>query len=219
MLKQLRFLAASDTLIIALQNGIGHHDALQRYASHFAVGITAQGGTLAGRGSVIQGGAGQTVIGYLPSAAKKDIKLLRQIAEVFDNAHIPTLVSNSIINSIWDKLIINVGINALTAIYNCRNGELLGIAPALEDQKMAVLEAARIAAAKGVCLSGDPVEMTVKVCRATSNNVSSMLQDVRKGRHTEIDAINGAIVREGKLLGIPTPVNEKLVKKVKGLTA
>ena len=61
--------------------------------------------------------------------------------------------------------------------------------------------------------------MTINVCRTTKDNLSSMLQDIRMSRRTEIEAINGAVIREGKALGIPTPINEELYKKVKALEA
>jgi 2-dehydropantoate 2-reductase len=207
----------SEILLIALQNGIGHHELLQQAAQLYAVGITAQGGTLAGVGKIIHGGSGQTVLGYLPKASNKKFTLLQRVAKVFKAADLPAIVSESIIDSVWDKLVINVGINALTAIHNCRNGELLADPLIVREQQAAVKEAANVAMAKGIALAGDPVEITENVCQATSYNVSSMLQDIRKGRRTEIDAINGAIVKEGKVLGIPTPVNERLVAAVKAL--
>ena len=208
---------SNEILLIALQNGIGHHEMLHRAAQFYAVGITAQGGTLAGMGRVVHGGSGQTVLGHLPTASAQNVPLLKRVAKVFTAAGIQTTVSEEISGAIWDKLIVNVGINALTAIHNCRNGELLNDRSLLAEQKAAVEEAIAVAIAKGIRLSGDPIENTVKVCLATSQNVSSMLQDVRKGRRTEIDAINGAIVREGRRLGIPMPVNSELVNKVKAL--
>jgi 2-dehydropantoate 2-reductase len=215
-------LANRKTLLIAMQNGIAHHEVLSQAVQFYAVGITAQGGTLAGPGKVVHGGSGQTVLGYLPgqfttAGLADNIKLLQSVAKIFSAAQLPTVVSTSITNSIWDKLIINVGINALTAINNCPNGQLLANPSVVHLLAAAVREAASVATALGISLSGDPLEMTVKVCRATSCNISSMLQDVRQKRRTEIDAINGAIVREGNRLGIPTPVNQQLVAAVKAL--
>nr|MBF0222663.1 2-dehydropantoate 2-reductase [Desulfobulbaceae bacterium] len=216
-LRQLRPLLTDDALLIALQNGIGHHGAMQAAGRAFAVGVTAQGGTLAGIGKVVHGGSGQTVLGYLSEVSKQKLTLLHSVAELFNAADLPTVVSGKILNAIWDKLVVNVGINALTAIHDCRNGELLADPLLISEQRAAVQEAANVAAAKGIILSGDPEEITAKVCVATANNVSSMLQDIRKGRRTEIDAINGSIVRAGKRLGIATPVNEKLVAAVKAI--
>lgn len=222
-LKQIApLLNCGNSLLIALQNGIAHHEALSLAVQFYAVGVTAQGGTLANRGKVIHGGSGQTILGFLPSqtaAKQRDDKviLLTAAAETLTTARLPTVISPVIINSIWDKLIVNVGINALTAINNCPNGKLLSIPSVAPLQEAAVTEAANVAAAMGISLSGDPLKKTINVCQATRNNISSMLQDVRNGRRTEIDAINGAIVREGKRLGIPTPVNKQLVAAVKAI--
>jgi 2-dehydropantoate 2-reductase len=84
----------------------------------------------------------------------------------------------------------------------------------------AVREAAAVAAARGVRLTyADPVDHALEVARATSGNRSSMLQDVLRGSPTEIETINGAVAREGQLLGVPTPVNRMLADLVRALDA
>jgi 2-dehydropantoate 2-reductase len=83
------------------------------------------------------------------------------------------------------------------------------------DMKAAVLEAEQVAAAKGISVENNPYQTTVEVCRATAANVSSMRQDVLKKRRTEIDAINGAVVKEAASFGIKTPVNASLVGRIK----
>ena len=79
----------------------------------------------------------------------------------------------------------------------------------------AVLEGQEVAAKIGISLTADPLQVTREVCRATAANISSMLQDVRAKRPTEIDAINGALLLRGAEFGIPMPVNEELVRQVK----
>jgi 2-dehydropantoate 2-reductase len=71
--------------------------------------------------------------------------------------------------------------------------------------------------ALGIQLTGDPLAITLDVCRKTGQNLSSMLQDVNNRRPTEIDSINGEIAAAGRKLGIPTPVNDDLIQKVKEL--
>jgi len=111
-----------------------------------------------------------------------------------------------------------VGINALTAITRLKNGllpEIEGTKAVLEG---AVHEAVTVARARGVSLPyPDPLERVLEVCRATSGNMASMLQDVLRQRETEVAFINGAIVREGKALGIPTPVNSTLTFLVQAI--
>jgi 2-dehydropantoate 2-reductase len=124
-------------------------------------------------------------------------------------------IVSDIIERVWAKLFINVGINALTAIFNCQNGALLDLPPARAQLAEAVREAVAVAKAMGIPIREEPLGTTLEVCRATAENISSMLQDVRRQRPTEIDAINGAVVDLGKKLGISTRTNEQLVLKVK----
>ena len=108
----------------------------------------------------------------------------------------------------------NAGINALTAILRDRpNGRLLERPEALTLLEAAANEVASVARAKGIELPfPDAAAEARRVARATASNLSSMLQDVLRGAPTEIDAINGAVVREGARLGVPTPANETLLR-------
>ena len=115
-----------------------------------------------------------------------------------------------------DKLLVNVGINALSSITQVENGRLLDYPEIEQLLELAVSEAAKVAEKKGVKLSfADPINHTKDVCKATAANKSSMLQDILKGNKTEIEMINGAIVDEGKAVGIDTPVNLVLTNIVK----
>jgi len=119
---------------------------------------------------------------------------------------------------LWDKLIINVGINALTAITRMKNGEILKIPETRNIMIEAVKEAVNIAKALNIKLEiKDHVRKTIEVAEATANNKSSMLQDIERRKKTEIDYINGAIVKLGKKLGIKTPVNKTLTALVKAI--
>jgi 2-dehydropantoate 2-reductase len=101
-----------------------------------------------------------------------------------------------------------------------RNGELLEYPETREIMRSAVEEAAAVAKTKGIQVKWpDPVGQTERVCQATAINYSSMLQDVLNHKRTEIDFINGAIVREGESLGIPVPVNKTLTLLVKAMEA
>jgi 2-dehydropantoate 2-reductase len=119
---------------------------------------------------------------------------------------------------IWSKLLVNVGINALTALTRLRNGDLLRLSVTEQTLEEAVAEAIRVARAKGIELVyDDPLGQVKKVCRSTAPNLSSMLQDVLKGKRTEIDFINGTILREAEKLRIPAPVNALLTRLVQAL--
>lgn len=203
-------------LLIALQNGLGHHEAL-RQLKNWAVGITSQGASLIEPGVVKHGGSGLTVLGFMDQVGAEEQQCLAEVAALFEGAGLPTRISPDIEVDIWNKLLINVGINALTAIYDCPNGELLENFTAREQLRQAVREAASVAVAKGIKITADPVAMTEMVCRATSQNISSMLQDIRHGRITEIEFINGAIVSEAEFLGLAAPVNRLLAAQVRAL--
>jgi len=127
--------------------------------------------------------------------------------------------TDKILARIWAKLFINVGINALTAILACKNGELLTRPGIDERMRIAIEEAMRIAEAEGIDLIDDPYPATRMVCSKTADNVSSMLQDVRNRRRTEIDAINGTVIAKGLYHGIKTPENSRLYHQVLELEA
>jgi 2-dehydropantoate 2-reductase len=119
---------------------------------------------------------------------------------------------------LWGKLVINAAINPLTALLRVPNGELLERPAARELLAEAALEATSVALKQGISLPyPDPVLAVQEVARNTAANYSSMLQDVMRGTITEIEAINGAIVKMGEHFGVPTPVNRMLWRLVKSL--
>ncbi|MBA3013896.1 MAG: 2-dehydropantoate 2-reductase [Proteobacteria bacterium] len=206
---------ARDGLLIAMQNGIAHHRELSNLAVNWALGVTAQGAHLLGEGVVRHGGDGPTFLGSLSPVAVEVGSRLNKVAELLTRAGIDTEVVDDILAAAWNKLIINVGINALTVVEDCTNGELLSRPQALVTMKAAVHEAVLVASALGIAVFDNPEERVLVVCRDTRANVSSMLQDIRAGRHTEVDAINGEIVRLAERLGISASTNGALVAAVK----
>ncbi|OGR07283.1 MAG: hypothetical protein A2511_08725 [Deltaproteobacteria bacterium RIFOXYD12_FULL_50_9] len=219
-LPRIRRLASPDNLVIALQNGIAHLAflAARDSALPWAAGVTSVGVTLLGQGHIRFGGQGQTKVGFLEKKSGDDRETrLTELAGLFAKSGLETAVVDNIIDHIWAKFFINIGINALTAIHNCPNGELLMSASVREQMIAAVREAITVAQALGIPISGDPVAATLKVCQATAGNISSMLQDVRNHRQTEIDAINGVLLKEAARLGVAVPVNESLVSQIRKL--
>lgn len=206
------------TQLLSLQNGLGIIDILEGYVERERLlrGVTTQGSTLLGPGRIRHAGHGPTWLGRVSEKGDRD---LREVVETFNRAGIETYIEKDIKQLVWKKLLINVGINALTAIFNVRNGALVADRDLNEIMRGAVHEAVEVARGCGLEFSPTEVIQEVEeVCRLTAENVSSMLQDVRRGSVTEIDYINGAIVREGERIGIKTPVNRLLVRLVKGLS-
>lgn len=202
-------------VVIAMQNGIGHLDRLAFLPCAHGAGVTSEGAAMISTGHVRHGGAGMTRMGLLDRPRPFSRGILERTSKLFNAAGLATEIIDDPFPHIWGKLLVNVGINALTAIYRCRNGELLDSGTLRSTMEKAVREAEMVARAKNIPITGDPVATTFSVCKATGNNVSSMLQDVRRHRRTEINAINGAIVAAGERLGITTPVNRELVRLVR----
>ncbi len=208
-------LLGENTSVLTLQNGIGNVELISEVvgAERVIGGTTNLGATLLDVGKVRHAGKGETIIGRLDGKITVE---LRSIREALIKAGLETRVSRDIKSFLWSKLIINAGINALTAITRLNNGKLLDFEHSRKILKMAVNEAAKVAKRKRVKLSyEDPLTKVEAVCEASANNVSSMLQDVLKKKRTEIDSINGIIVRLAEELGIAVPVNSMLVDLVK----
>ncbi len=214
-IKKAKPIIGDATQVLTLQNGIGNVQALEEAVGEDRVigGVTNQGANVVDWGHIIHAGRGDTIIG------KKDRKALgpiRDVARTLIRAGFPTKVSKDIDSIIWGKLIINVGINALTALTRLNNGRLLEFDGTRSIMKKAVSEAVKVAKRKRTKLAyDDPIQKVEFVCKATAKNVSSMLQDVLRKRKTEIDFINGAIARQGVNYNIPTPVNELLTNLIK----
>lgn len=214
-IKDAKPLIGNNTHILTLQNGVGNVQILEEAAGSDMVigGITNQGANVAEWGIVNHAGLGDTIIGR---SDKRTLGSIRDVSKVLNRAGFRTKVSKDINSIIWSKLIINTGINALTAITHLNNGRLLDFDGTWSIMKKAVSEAVKVAKRKRVKLAyDDPIQKVELVCKATAKNVSSMLQDVLNKRKTEIDFINGAIVRQGASYNIPTPANEMLTNLVK----
>jgi 2-dehydropantoate 2-reductase len=134
------------------------------------------------------------------------------VAEVLRRAGLECQPREDIETVLWEKLVINVGINPLTALLRVPNGVLLTLPSAWEVAVAAAREAQAVAQAAGVDLTGDPEARLAQVCTATAANRSSMLQDILVGRPTEIEALNAQVSQRGAALGVATPVNHLLTR-------
>jgi 2-dehydropantoate 2-reductase len=206
--------AGPDTIVITLQNGLGNEEILKKYfgSAQTAAGVTSQGATFAGPGHIKHAGSGPT---HLCMSDKNNAKLKPFISEL-KKAGFEAGAEENIESLVWSKLIINVGINALTALTGMKNGRLLNYSGTKEIMKDLVTEAVGVARAMEIRLTYDnPLEMVYSVAEKTALNRSSMLQDFDRGSATEIDFINAAIVREADRLGMPVPVNRTISALVK----
>jgi 2-dehydropantoate 2-reductase len=202
--------------VLTLQNGLGNVDILEEVFGRDRVlgGVTSEAATLLGPGRIRHAGRGQTHMGALAPGPGP----VAEIVSAFNSAGFETHAAEDVEGLIWGKLIVNVGINALTALTRLRNGRLPDVEGAREVMAEAVGEAEAVARARGVRLPyPDPLKRVIEVCRSTAENVASMLQDTLNERKTEVDFINGAIDREGSKLGIPTPVNRTLARLIRAI--
>jgi 2-dehydropantoate 2-reductase len=214
-IEQIKPLLTSETKILTLQNGIGNIEIIAELAGQEKViaGVTNEGATLIDTGKIYHAGRGETIIGSIDG---KTPVALRTLREIFNQVGLECKMSRDIKSLLWSKLIINVGINALSAITRLPNGKLIEHEGTKRILRDAVTEAARIAKRKRIKLIfDDPLAKVEAVCEGTQNNLSSMLQDVLRKKRTEVDFINGVIVRLACELGIDVPTNKFLLDLVK----
>jgi 2-dehydropantoate 2-reductase len=210
--EQLARCLAPDGLALTLQNGLGNLEILgdRLGPDRVALGTTTSGATLLGPGLVRAGGEGAISV-------EDDFRL----APILHMLHLAQFKIKTVADLdalVWGKLAINAAINPLSALLRVPNGELLERPTARELMAAAAWETAHVAAAQGIRLPfDDPAAAAEAVAERTAANRSSMFQDIRRGAPTEIDAINGAIVRAGERFLVATPTNRVLWQLVKAL--
>lgn len=195
---------------LSLQNGMGNEailaDRLDEVVDVLA-GTCTYGALLAEPGVVRCTGVGEVVLGPTGGGYSE---IADRVGDACSEADLVTTVADDMPDRLWEKLAVNAGINATTALARVENGALLdGDANAVATA--AAREVATLARAEGIDLSDDAAEAAVeRVAEATAANTSSMQQDVRSGRRTEVDAINGYVADRGRERGVAVPVNETL---------
>lgn len=228
-------LIGPDTVVMSLQNGLGHEDILADAVGRERVlaGKTYVGGVFLAPGRVQRGVVGKaTLIGELDGRVTPRAQA---IAAAFERAGLACTVSDNIMGTVWDKLLINVATGAVSAIAGLGYGDLYRVAELEHTALAAVDEAMAVARAAGVSLSIPSAAEAWRRAAAglASDFRTSMLQSLDKAAQlglrggapvtrgdfpiTEIDFINGAVVRHGARLGVPTPVNTTLVACIKGI--
>jgi 2-dehydropantoate 2-reductase len=208
-----------ETVIMSFQNGLGNEEIIAEVAGkeHVLGGRTFAGGSVLAPGQVIVSTTGKpTYIGELDGTTTQ--RAVR-IAEEFERAGLLITVSSNIVGIMWDKLLVNVATGALCGITGLTYGGLYKM-PELRDCAIdAVSEGIAVARAIGVELfTKDPREAWFKASEGLPQDFKpSILQSLEKGLRTEIDFINGAVVRFGVKCKVPTPINKTLVAGIKGI--
>lgn len=208
-------LAGRTGWVMTLQNGMGNAEIIAEHTppNRILAGTTAHGATMLEAGSIRHAGSGATTVGMW-AGGKSEFKIARQIADQFTRAGIESAAVEDVRPVIWDKLLVNIGINAITALTGIKNGQILALESTRELSHSAVEEAAAVARSQGIEVRKNAVDHVFQVAAATAANRSSMGQDVDHRRPTEIKAINGYVVREANRTGLSAPVNEALTALV-----
>jgi 2-dehydropantoate 2-reductase len=213
-----RDLLGPDASVMTLQNGMGNADIISEFIEPVRIiaGTTSHGATMLAPGNIRHAGVGPTTIGVW-AKSKEGADRTHQLADFFTKAGIQTEAVEDVHSVVWNKLLINVGINAITALSGIKNGQILDLEITRELSRTAVEEAMNVARRQNVEVREDAVDHVFKVAEATTVNRSSMGQDVDNKRQTEIAAINGFVVRAAKKLGLAAPVNQTLTALVETL--
>lgn len=200
--------------ILTLQNGLGNAETLCAMAPSSLVlaGSTSEAATLLTEGRVRHFAPGATTFGAWTSCPAADA------AQVLRTAGFEVELTDAPGQAIWEKVAVNAGINPLTALLDVPNGRLLEIPEVRQLMRDLVVEAVKVATSEGYRFPYSLVEKTEAICRKTAGNTSSMLQDVRNGKQTEIDAISGQILARAENAALPTPRTRVVWQLVRGRT-
>jgi 2-dehydropantoate 2-reductase len=199
-----------DAIVLSLQNGVDNADRLQmRLGRVVEPAIVYVAAAMAGPGHVKHHGRGELVIGPLPASA--------ELVALFASAGIPVQVSDNVPGELWSKLIVNCAFNALSAITQLPYGRIFASAGVEDLMRNVVSECLAVARADGITVPGDAWSGVEGIAATMSTQISSTAQDLARNKPTEIDHLNGYVLRRGSALGIATPVNGFLHTVVKML--
>jgi len=207
-----------DALIVSLQNGVDNVERIRTVAALDPIAAAVYvASSMPTPGRVKHAGRGDLLIGDLPgrTGPPRDAALAR-VSSWFDAAGVPCRISPAIEADLWTKLVTNVALNAISAVVHAPYGEIVATPEARETIRQLVNECVAVARAAGVRLPDtDFVEMALRFAEHVGPVYSSTSQDLNRGKRTEIDALNGFVVRRGAELGVSTPVNQSLLALVK----
>jgi len=207
-LKEIKHLIKKNNTILVLQNGLGNEELVKSIVDCDVVrGIIRTATTFVEPGKVACNYEGQI---YL-----EDSEISKNLMKIFNKTMIKASIPKDMKKRVWVKLIFNCAINPVTAILKVKNNELSKIPDLIKN---IVDEILLVAEKEGLRFNNEEIfDMIVKIIKDSGGNISSMLQDILKGRKTEIDFLNGKVVELGKKHNVKTPVNEMLVSMVKFL--
>lgn len=203
-------------VVVSVQNGLQHVAVIRQYVSaeRTVFGTTAHGATRLAAGKVRHCGEGDTLI----AAEDGNAAEAEGVAALLNRIGLPATVVRDLPFTLWRKLLFNAAINPVTALLGIRNGQVPRIPGAWDVAAACFREAREVAAAAVGPEIGQVADEDLReICERTAENLSSMLQDLRSGKRTEIRALNGAVVSEAARFGKNAPVNDVMVKLISAL--
>jgi 2-dehydropantoate 2-reductase len=211
---------ARGAVVLSLQNGV---DNVERIRSTVPIeafpAVVYVAAEMTAPGRVKHTGRGDLIIGDLSGRAQVEAARqakLASIAALFADAGVPCRISDNIEGDLWAKMIINCTYNPVSALSRTRYRRLVENPWTREVMIQAVQEAVAVARAASIRLpDADMVEVTMKIGESMANAISSTAQDLAREKPTEIDSLNGYLVRRAAELGVSTPVNQTLHALVK----
>lgn len=209
-------LIGADTYVMTLQNGAGHEHTILGYAdrNHVIIGTTKHNSSVLDPGYVNHGGGGESCIGLLDGGSET----IRPIAENFTKCGFQTDVSDNVRESIWKKLFINASASVMTGILQTNLDFLRDSNHAWKLTERLIREAVAVANADGLGFDAEAVTRDVRMLVENARDgYTSIYADLHNGVHTEVDMINGSVVRAARRLGIPVPAHEVVVLLVHAL--
>jgi len=213
--KSVLHLIGESSPILTLQTGLGNIEILEKLVSpqHIIAAFTFMSATALGNNRVRHGGSGKTYLGELNGELSPR---LEKVSEVFHDCGLMNQMVHRIIGRLWCKVIIYSAINPVSSILKIPNGNLLSQMESVTLMKKLLDEGKMVADASAIDLVyPDLYELLFNACKQSSNNLSSMLQDLLNDRPTEIDAQNGALCRFAEEKGISTPTQCTMVQLIK----
>src|SRR5262245_409757 len=220
--RQLARFVRSDASIVSLQNGVDNVDRIRTAAGLDPIAaVVYVASSMPAPGHIKHAGRGDLLIGDLPgrTGPPREADIAR-VSSLFEAAGVPCRISPDVQADLWTKLITNVGLNGISAVVHSTYGDVVTIPESRETIRLLVNECVAVARASGVSIpDNDFAAMVLQFAERVGPVFSSTAQDLERGKPTEIDALNGFVVRRGAELGVPTPVNQSIVAFVKLLEA
>jgi 2-dehydropantoate 2-reductase len=203
---------APDAVVLSLQNGVNNVERIRLHLKQQVIpALVYAAAQMSGPGRVRHTGGGDLVIGPLGGPGDgTTAPSVKALATFLTGAGIPVRVSDHIEVELWSKLVLNCAYNAISALCGAQYGTMVANPEIRAVMLAAVDEVVRVAAAKGIRLPEDMADTTIRLAEVMPVTISSTAQDIRNGKRTEIDHLNGYVMREGEALGIATPVNRTL---------